>query len=337
VEAEGEAWATAATLITNGPFRLESWQSEQTLTLIRNSEYHGGLTGNIERVELSLLAECGAQLQRYESDELDIFDLGSLPPLERDSVRQAYAGEYVTGPSLGTMYVGFDVSRPPFDDVRVRQALILATEREYVAGVVMRGYYFPGTGGLIPPGMPGHSAEIGLPYDPDQARDALTKAGYPADRLLPPMDLLTFRSLKPHAEELVSNWQKTLNLEIKWQAVDYGEFVERMKQVPPCMFLSGWTADYPDPDNFLRVSPVQRYAQWQNRLYAELVETARQVGAQEERLRLYRQADRLLIQEAVVMPLVYMRRHLLVKPWIKKLPMSPIKHWFWKDAVIEAH
>jgi oligopeptide transport system substrate-binding protein len=203
--------------------------------------------------------------------------------------------------------------------------------------VVMKGYYFPATGGLIPPGMPGHSPEIGLPYNPEQAQGALAKAGYPAGRGLDPVDLFTFRSLTPYAEGLVPHWQKILGLEISWEAVDYGVFVERMNKTPPRMFLSGWTADYPDPDNFLRVSPVRRYTHWQNSAYGELVETARQVGAQGERLKLYKQAEQILMQEAVVMPLAYMRRHLLVKPWIKRLPMSPIKHWFWKDVIMEAH
>jgi ABC-type oligopeptide transport system substrate-binding subunit len=337
VEAHGEEWAAAGSLVGNGPFQLETWQPGQALVLVRNPDYHGRLGGNVHRVELSLVAECAAQLQSYQAGELDIFNLGGLPPLDRDWTRQKHAGEYVSAPSLGTMYVGFDVSRPPFDDPEVRRALILAIEREHLAGVVMKGYYFPATGGLIPPGMPGHSPDIGLPYDPDGARDTLARAGHPAGRGLAPVDLLTFRSLQPHAEAIVTHWQKTLGLEIEWQAMDYGLFVERMDRDPPCMFLTGWTADYPDPDNFLRVSPVRRYARWQNRTYADLVESARQVNDQAERLELYRQADRILIQEAVVMPLAYMRRHLLVKPWIKKLPMSPIKHWFWKDVVIDPH
>ncbi len=337
VETHGEAWATAGTLVTNGPFQLMAWQPGQALVLVRNPRYHGSPSGNVERIELSLLSDASTHLQKYKDDELDVFDIGALPPSERDWVRQKYAGDYVSTPSLGTTYAGFDVSRPPFDNLDVRRALILATDREYLTGVVMKGYHFPGTGGLIPPGMPGHSPEIGLPHDPEQARAALTKAGYGAGRGLGPVNLLTFRSLTPYAEGLVSHWRQVLGIEIEWEAVEYGVFVERMNQEPPHMFLSGWTADYPDPDNFLRVSPIRRYTRWQDRTYVELVQAARQVGSQGERLKLYKQADEILVREAVVMPLAYMRRHLLVKQWIKRLPTSPIKHWFWKDVVMEAH
>lgn len=336
VASEGQAWASAGTVVGNGPFRLEAWRTGESLVLMRNPEYHGGRTGNVQRVELSLLADCAAQLQRYEAGDLDIFDLSSLPPADRDRVRHKHAGEYVSAPYLGTMYLGFDAGRPPFDDLQVRRALILATGRDYLAGVVMNGYYFPATGGLIPPGMPGHSPQIGLPHDPEQARQALAKAGYPPGRGLAPVDLLTFRSLQPYAAGLVSHWQSTLGLEVNWRAVDYGLYLEEMDRAPPRLFLTGWTADYPDPDNFLRISPIQRCTRWRNPAFAAAVEGARQASAQEERLKLYQEADRILIQEAVIMPLAYMRRHLLVKPWVKRLPMSPIKHWFWKDVLIEA-
>ncbi len=102
-------------------------------------------------------------------------------------------------------------------------------------------------------------------------------------------------------------------------------------------FLYGWVADYPDPDNFLCVSPVWRRTHWQNPLYAAPVEQARHITSQEERLQMYRRADRLLIEEAVVLPLTYGQIHLLVKPWVKRLPISPLLLWYWKDAVIEAH
>ena len=81
--------------------------------------------------------------------------------------------------ALVTEYVGFDANRPPFDDPRVRRAFALAINRETLADVVYQGYVSPATGGFVPPGMPGHSAGIGLPYDPEQAARLLAEAGYP--------------------------------------------------------------------------------------------------------------------------------------------------------------
>jgi oligopeptide transport system substrate-binding protein len=338
VEAHGEAWTEPGNIVTNGPFRLEAWQRGESMVLVRNPEYRGRFRGNVQRVELFFLADPSAQLEPYEADRLDVLNLVGLPPSETDRARRQHAGEYVSGPELSTTYVGFDVSRPPFDDPRVRRAFVLATDRETLADVVLSGYLFPATDGFIPPGMPGHSAGIALPYDPGQARQILAEAGYPGGRGFPVVDLLT-RGVESESEYLQAQWRENLGVEITWEAMEYEMFLDRLRREPPCLFRAGWSADYPDPDNFLRVgvNDARRYTKWQNEAYDRLVEKARRVMNQRERMKLYRQADRILVEEAAIMPLSHGQLNLLVKPWVKKFPMSPMKVWFWKDVIIEPH
>jgi oligopeptide transport system substrate-binding protein len=101
--------------------------------------------------------------------------------------------------------------------------------------------------------------------------------------------------------------------------------------------MTAWVADYPDPDSFLRVNPIRLETGWQNETYDGLVKKARVVMDQEERMRLYQEVDRILIEDAVVLPLLYHRSHILVKPWVKTYPTSAIDQWFWKDVIIEPH
>jgi ABC-type oligopeptide transport system substrate-binding subunit len=96
-------------------------------------------------------------------------------------------------------------------------------------------------------------------------------------------------------------------------------------------------ADYPDPDSFLRASWWRVSTTWQNETYERLVEGARRLEDQEERMKMYQQADRTLVEEAPLLLLYYGRFHLLVKPWVRKYPTSPVKQWFWKDVIIEPH
>ncbi len=337
VEARGQAWTEVENIVTNGPFRLESWQRGESMVLVRNPEYHGRFTGNVQRLELSLLADPSAILKMYEADSLDILNLRDFPPPEMDRVRQRHAGEYVPVPMLDTYYVGFDVSRPPFDDLRVRQAFVLATDRETMVGMILKGYYLSGTGGFVPPGMPGHSAGIGLPYDPNQARQLLAEAGYPGGRGFPIVDALAFHGTEPAAEYLQAQWRESLGIEIIWEIMEWAMFLDRLDKAPSDMFIIGWLADYPDPDSFLRASPIRRYTGWRNEAYDRLVEEARRVTDQGKRMKLYQEADRILIEEAAIMPSFYNRSHLLVKPWVTKHPMSTIKPWFWKDVIIEPH
>ena len=125
-----------------------------------------------------------------------------------------------TVPSLQTYYVGFDVSRPPFDDPRVRQAFALATDRHMLAHVAMRGHEFPATGGFVPVGMPGHAAGISLPYDPGRARRLLAEAGYRSGCGFPVVEALGARDRQPLSSSLQAQWRENLEVEIHWELLE---------------------------------------------------------------------------------------------------------------------
>jgi ABC-type oligopeptide transport system substrate-binding subunit/DNA-binding SARP family transcriptional activator len=335
VEAHDAAWTEPGRVVTNGPFRLEAWQRGEKLILSRNPDYHGRFQGNVQQVELSPLTDWAARLERYEADALDVLGIGFFPPEERQRARQRHADDYISRPILETCYLAFDVTRPPFDDTRVRRAFTLATDREALAEGVLQGYAAPAAGGLLPQGMPGHSPDVGLPYDPDQARRLLAEAGYPDGRGFPVVDALAFAAVKARTDDLQAQWRQTLGVEIAWQTPDWATFLKQLRNEQHHVFCAMWVADYPDPDNFLRVSRAETWAKWHDKRYERLVEEAGRAMNQEERMRLYRQADRILVAEAPILPLTYEREHLLIKPWVMRYPTAASKAVFWKDVVIE--
>ena len=97
----------------------------------------------------------------------------------------------------------------------------------------------------------------------------------------------------------------------------------------------GWTASYPDPDYFLRARIPQSYCRWQNEAYERLVEQARRVTNQGERMKLYGEAERILAEEAPIMPIFHWSTRLLVKPWVTRFPTTGLREWFFKDVTIE--
>jgi len=133
-----------------------------------------------------------------------------------------------------------------------------------------------------------------------------------------------------------SQWRENLDLEMNWQVITFEESIDK-RAYKPHLSIRTWGAEYPDPDDFLRKNAFWIYTGWQNKFYERLVEQARVTVDQEKRLRLYRQADRILIEEAVILPLSYLRSHYLVKPWVKRFPTSPIRFHFYKDVIIEPH
>jgi ABC-type oligopeptide transport system substrate-binding subunit/DNA-binding SARP family transcriptional activator len=342
IEKYGQTWTNVENLVNNGPFRLETYQPRQLMTFGRNPEYQGRFTGNVELVELYLSVKTSGRvelcLEQYEADKLDVTSIWHLTASEMDRVRRQYADEYLSIPCLATHYIGFDVTRPPFDDVRVRRAFAMAVDKETLADVVLGGYVFPATGGFVPPGMPGHSAGIGLPYNPDQARQLLAEAGYPKGRGFPTVEWLINHGHAYVREYLQTQWQENLNIDLTGEECSKDpQFFDRLGKNPPHMFRMGWSADYPDPDNILRASCILPLRHWQNNTFAGLIEQARRVTDQPRRIELYQQADKILVDEAPIMPYLYVRHHFLVKPWVTRYPTSPIRTAYWEDIIIEPH
>jgi oligopeptide transport system substrate-binding protein len=288
----------------------------------------------VQQVDVSFLVEGQgyAALEMYEADRLDVFRLESIPLAEMDRVRQAHAGEWVLLPSLGTFFLVFDVTRAPFHDRRVRQAFAHALDRDLLVAVTLGGCYSPATGGIVPPGLPGHSAGIALRFDPERAQQLLAEAGYPGGEGFPAVHMLTWPRLERHTEHVQAQWRDNLGVEIPFGALEWAQYIEKVQNDPPQLCWMGWIADYPDPDSFLRVA-LGLHSAWRNETYDGLVEQARRVTDQAKRMNLYREADRILVEEVPIVPLSYERLPLLVKPWVRRFA-----GWMaWKDVIIEPH
>jgi ABC-type oligopeptide transport system substrate-binding subunit/class 3 adenylate cyclase len=336
VELHGEVWAEPENIVTCGPFRLEAWQPGELMTLARNPDYPGQFRGNLEYVELLLSdLEPAVGLEMYERDRLDVVDVTAF---EVGRMRQRYAGEYRRFPQLVTAYLQFDVSRPPFDDIRVRQAFALATDREALVKAA-RPNCFPATGGFVPPGMPGHLPGIGLPYNLQRARQLLTEAGYPSSQGFPVVECVARPDQADLGENLQAQWEENLGVKIKWETVEWQAILSRLGEQVPHLLIMGWMADYPDPDNFLRarIDHIQHQSGWRNRGYDSLVKQAQRSLDQGERIKLYGDAEQILAEEVPIMPIFHTSVRLLVKPWVTRFPTTGLREWFFKDVIIKPH
>jgi ABC-type oligopeptide transport system substrate-binding subunit/DNA-binding SARP family transcriptional activator len=343
VAAFGAAWTELDKIVTNGPYVPEAWDRDRYMRLVRNPAYTGRRRGNVEQVVLHFPRDLATQdltapLEQYLRGELDVLTLTDASVHEGDRIRRQFAAEYVSAPWLFTIYLGFVTSRPPFDDLRLRQAMALGADREELANVVLRGMCAPGSGGFVPPGMPGHSPQIGFPYDPDRARQLLAAAGHAAGAGLPVAEGLSVPPIDPLITEyLQTQWQENLGIRVAWDVADWPPFRRRLAQDPPHLYILARFADWPDPSCFLPPRNEQHRTRWASQAYEELVEQARQALDQEARIELLRRADQILVHEAPIVPLHYGRLHMLIKPWVRSFPVSALNHWYCKDAIIEPH
>jgi ABC-type transport system substrate-binding protein/DNA-binding SARP family transcriptional activator len=337
VKALGEGWAEPENIITNGPFRLESWTKGRSLSFGRNPTYHGRFRGNVDRVELLPMRDAATALEHYGHNDLDILNVWPFSPADFRRATQQYAGEFLNWPANVTGFVGFNVRRPPFDDPRVRRAFVLACDRQALADVHEMGRAFPATGGFVPPGLPGHVPDIALPYDLQQGRQLLAEAGFPDGRGLP-----TITAILPPWDEVrvpeyaLKPWESGLGAVFSWRVVDWAEYHAAVEAEKPHLIAYGWGGFYPDPDVFLR-GGVQQIGKWRDQTYFHLVEQARHIVNQTERMSLYRQAEEILVEQVPFMPVLYVRHNFLVKPWVRNYQPSLIENAEWQDVMIEPH
>jgi len=340
VTRHGDGWTDPASLVTNGPFRLERYEPDRRLILVRDPAFNGRFNGNVGRVEITLDLESDPARLRSKYDDGEE-DIAWLPPDAMDLARQAYPGEYITLPSAFTGFLLFNVLRPPFSDPRLRQAFALALDHGTYADVVRRGYGSPGLGGLVPPGIPGHVPGIAPGYAPDSARRLMEEAGFPGGAGLPELEFVVLgRRLVFSAsqEYLLSQWREVLGARIRSRTMSFEEYQRLRAQVAaPHLVETGWLGDYPDPDSFLRVC-LDRFTD--TRHFPEIHEALRQAEQLLEpqaRLEAYQEADRKLVGGAYLLPLFYGRHSFLLKPWVKRYPVSPVWRDHWKDVILEAH
>jgi ABC-type oligopeptide transport system substrate-binding subunit len=340
VQEIGAAWAEPETLVSNGPFQLRSWGKGQPLVLVRNSDYHGPSSGNVHQVELFGRATMNDReiVSLYEAGGLDHLVIGVLSDSEFLRAYERNVTDFVLPMMAAVTYYRFDVTQSPFNDIRVRRAFALATD---VAALWSSTIVPPAKGGVVPCGVPAHQPGIGLPYDPERARQLLVEAGYPGGQGFP--EIVCRLRLLPQLAESYRRlqqlqWVEGLGIKMKWATPSVPEMDAAQLEVPPHIFVDGWLVDYPDPDNVLRLGIAWHPTGWSNEAYALLVEEARHTLDQGKRMEMYKQADRILIEEAVVVPTEYGSYPCLVKPWVTRFPIAPLfGPTYWKDVIIEPH
>jgi ABC-type transport system substrate-binding protein len=319
----------------SGPYRL-SKRTDDEIVLSASTTYFRGTPGI---TQLSFNLSAGDPTTMYENDELDVAPVG-IEDLERvlDPSNPLHA-ELVTVPQLTVQYVAFHTRLEPFDDKNVRLAFVYATDREKLAEVMFKRSVVPAWG-VMPPGLPGYNPDVPrLAYDPEKARQFLAQSRYGGPAGLPPIVFAVSAGGSRVAEALAAMYADVLGVEVEIQQVEWGDFLRDINQGAYQMFFLGWSADYPDPQDFLDIhfhsASDGNSTGYSNPEVDALLEQARVEQDEERRFGLYRQAETIIVQDAPWIPLYHGVQYELVKPYVKGLVITPQGDYDVSRAYIE--
>lgn len=322
IERYGDRWTEPQYLITCGPFRLTEWRHEYRLILSANDTYYGGRP-RLDRLLFYVVEEETTALTLYETGDLDRVN---LPPLAIPRYRNH--PDYVHAPFLRGYYYGFNVERPPFNDVRIRRAFSMAIDRNEIPRI-LKGGEIPASS-WVPKGMLGHRPDIGLGFNPERAKALLSEAGYPKGIGFPPVTIAfnTDQTNRLIAENIQAQWKRNLGVEVGLDNMEWKVYLKRLKEETPQIFRLGWGADYPDPDNFLNLFTAasgNNHTHWKNAAYDRLISQAASEPDEAKRIALYDEAQQILTEiDVPIMPLFFAAQNLLVKPSIQGLEINPM-------------
>jgi ABC-type transport system substrate-binding protein len=302
-------------------------RDENRVVMAAAPSWHGA-RGNVGEVTLEFESSLVVAGDRWRSGEYDVLDVAL-------TFRAVDDDETVVerSPGMFTWYLGFGARRAPLDDARVRRALAHAVDRHGPAEL-LRGTA-TATGGLLPPTMPGHSHRVAPAFDPDRARALLTEAGHP-DGLALGEIVLAHVDLWEDAASDVAAQLAAVGVRARLLAAASDSELEAASEEHAHGWIWAWTADYPDPgggflDPFLRVSP----GLYRDEELEQLLARAASLRDQDERLRTYREFERIWIgEQAAVVPIAYMDRLLWLRPWVTGMWANAIARSTLAEAVV---
>jgi oligopeptide transport system substrate-binding protein len=332
-------WTRVENIVSNGAFRLKEWKLNRRIVVEKSDTYW-------DRDNVKLNGVVFYPTENIVSEER-MFRVGQLHytqsiPLDKIPVYRAMENSpYVQAPYLGTYYFLINTTRPPVDDVRVRQALSMAVDRDKLNRTVLQGSNFPAYS-ITPPDTLGYYPPTLFGYDVEKARALLADAGYPNGEGFPPLEL-TYNTSESHrkiAVALQQMWKDALNIRVTLSNQEWKVYLDSVTQMDFQIARRGWIGDYVDPNNFLDLFITgggNNNTGFSDPRYDEMIlRLAPQAETREERYAIFYEAETILMEQMPIIPIyTYTSKH-LIHPSVKGLPSNLMDSlnlkYVWLDA-----
>ena len=349
VTANGDAWATsAATYISNGPFYVSEWVPGSYIMMSKNPYYWNADAIKLDGIKWNLIEDSNAAYSAYQTGE--VLMIKDVPTEEIPSLKGN--ADFYVDPIIGTYYISMNLERDAFKDARVRKALSLAIDRDYVANTLMQGTYSPadnfmGPGWIDTDGTQfKDNANGGQSYidvnnyeaDLEEAKQLLADAGYPDGEGFPSISYTTNDAgyHKVVAEYLQQAWAQ-LGIDLQVDIVEWASFTPMRRNGDFDIARNGWVGDYTDPSNMLELfysTNGNNDGKFSNADFDAAIDLSRTTLDSAERSKALHTAEDILMEETGCIPIAYYNDFWLQSDKITGSWHSPNGFWYFMYADI---
>ena len=303
-----------ALTIGTGPFKFASWTYNDQLVLVRNDDYFQGASA-LPGVVIKIVPDTETQTMMFESGQLDLLDMDYMTE-QIDRFQEAYPDQMVSGPRLGTTYFTMNQKIEPFDNLQVRKAVQMAIDRQVILDTL-----YGGRGqlenGIFPHGLIGFNPDMPeIKYDPEGAKALLAEAGYPDGFTMEIAADMSASDTMTMALEIIKEQLAQVGINAEIKNYDESTWLETRKSGELGSFISTWTADYNDPDNFIYTffgnaeKTTARSLNYPDTAVMERVAAARTILDNDERMKEYNALEEKIISEDAAWVPMFSRLHL---------------------------
>ncbi len=323
--------------VGTGPFKIESWVSGDRITLVRFNDYFKG-PAKLKKIIFQNIAEGTNRTIGLESGEIDIaYD---IDPIDLERVREHKNLKLVEGPSLSTTYIGFNVKKEPFNNVKVRKALNYAVNVDEILDVIVEGAGEKAVSPINDKVFGFNSDLVGYEYNLEKAKELLEKAGYP-DGFSTTL-WTNDNPVRTRIAELVQAQLKEINVDVKIETLEWAAYLDRTAQGEHEMFILGWVTVTGDADYGLY--PLFHSSQhggagnrtfYKNKDVDKLLEKGKKSIDENERLKAYYKAQDIIMDEAPQLFLYFLTESVGIQKNIKGFKLHPAGHHLLYNVEIE--
>ena len=351
VEANGDSWCTSPdTFVSNGPYMITDWTPSERIVLTKNPNYVGGWDSSkivSDTITLLLLEDSSASFAAYNSGEAQL--IKDVPTDEIPSLTKAEdGGDFYVDTILGTYYVSLNLQRDAFKDAKVRKALSLAIDRDYVANTIMQGTY-SAADSIVGPGIVdesgyfhdnGNAPYISADYEANlaEAKKLLEEAGYPNGEGYPTIEYSTNDAgyHVPLAEYLQQAWGD-LGITLTINKMEWSSFTPARRAGEYDVARNGWVMDYNDPSNMLDLfcsGNGNNDGKYSNPDFDAAIDASKVADSAEHFAQLHKAED-ILMEDTGCLPIAYYNDYWLQSPSLKGTWHSPYGYWYLQYGYIE--